>query len=35
VIRDALREHPIVLPLMVAALILLLSQLIGSLFGWV
>lgn len=33
-IRDALREHPIALPLMTIALILLVSQAVGSLFGW-
>jgi hypothetical protein len=34
VIREALRDHPIVLPLMAIALILLVAQSVGSLFGW-
>lgn len=34
-IRDALREQPIVLPLIVIALVLLVAQLVGGLFGWV
>ena len=33
-IREALRDHPIVLPLMAVALVLMLSQFVGSIFGW-
>lgn len=33
-IRDALREQPLVLPMIAAALILLIAQLVGALIGW-
>jgi hypothetical protein len=34
VIRDALRDQPIVLPLLVIALVLTLAQIVGAFLGW-
>jgi hypothetical protein len=33
-IRDALRDQPIVLPLIGIAVLLLVAQVVGALFGW-
>ena len=33
-IRDALREQPLVLPLMAIALVLLAAQFVGAALGW-